>query len=146
MSCSGAYATAEDYAAFWCTEVTDPEDEATINHFLGLAAADLHAALAASAQCDCSLASWALVYLKKLNVIDAVVYHKCPCARPMMTDDMRQAFLQFMNEQLALIRQGKIDLCEGATGAEYPAFGVAEYSFTDYNSAKLITNTLLRNP
>ncbi len=146
MSCQEVYATAEDYASWWCVEIGCAEDEAVINNFLRIAASDINAALAASGQCDCTLASWALEYLKKIDVIDAAIYHRCSCARPQLTDEMRQAFLTWMNEQLALIRQGKLELCAGATGAEYPAIGWAEYSFTDYNAAQIIVNTQLRTP
>lgn len=118
----------------------DSHEIATIELYLDIAASDIHSALAASGACDCTLASWATMYLQKLNIIDATTYYQCPCAKPNISDDQRQAYLEWMNAQLELIRQSKIELCSGATGAEFPAVGFAEMSLTEFAAARLVYN------
>jgi len=117
---------------------------ATIDFYLGVAASDIHAALAATGQCDCTLAAWGGAYLEKLNVIEAAAFYQCTCARPNISDEMRQAYMQWATNELQNIRMGNIDLCQGATGREYPAVGWAEYSFTEGNWRRLIINRRLR--
>ena len=117
---------------------------ATIENYLDIAAGDLHAAMAASDQCACALASWADNFLKKLNIIDAASYYVCPCAQPAITDTQRQAWLDWMNTQLVSIRKGEIELCSGETGADYPAFGSIEQGLTEFNEAQIIYNRYAR--
>src|SRR5512146_1327171 len=47
----------------------DARQRSTIEHYLDIAASDIHSAMAASGACDCTLASWATAYLEKLNII-----------------------------------------------------------------------------
>ncbi len=117
---------------------------ATIERFLDIAASDVHSALAASDACDCTLAGWATEYLKKLNVIDAAIYHHCPCGSAKLTDTERQSFLRWITEQLNMLRMGKLEVCQGATGADFPAVGWAEQSLTDRNAAQIVYNAFLR--
>jgi hypothetical protein len=121
------------------------QERSTIEHYLNIAASDIHAALAASGACDCTLASWATGYLEKLNIIDAAAYYQCPCGQPSMTDDQRRAYLEWASEQLTLIRTGQLELCHGATGADFPAVGWAEQGWTDFATAQIIMNTDLRS-
>lgn len=118
------------------------QEIATIGHYLDVAASDIHAAMAANGMCDCPLARWATGYLQKLNIIDAAAYYQCKCGQPSLTDDMRQSYLDWCSTQLENIRMGKLELCQGETGVEYPAVGWAQYSFTDRNTAQLILNRL----
>ena len=122
----------------------DANKVATIERFLDIAASDIHSALAASGACDCTLASWATEYLKKLNVIDAAIYHKCPCGSAKLTDTERQSFLRWISAELKALRTGNLEVCQGATGADFPAVGWAEQSLTDRNSAAIIYNAMLR--
>lgn len=145
MSCSGAFADAQDYAAMWCITVDDPEEEATVNAYLEIAASDIHAALAAVGACDCTLAGWAVGYLKKLNVIDAAIYHSCPCATPRISDERRESLLNWMNLQLDNIRTGKVELCASATGSEYPVIGWAEIAHTPWAQLEVIAHREMRN-
>lgn len=140
MACTGRFATAAQYDQLWCTDLdlTDATTLAQVEAGLDLAAADIHAAMAANGQCDCSLAAWALVYLRKLNVIDAGVIYFCPCGD--LTDDRRNALRDWIDNQLELIRTGKIELCDGQTGAEYPAFGSAQQTLTEWTTAEIIEN------
>jgi hypothetical protein len=112
---------------------------------LDMASSDVYAAMAASGMCDCTLASWATEYIKKLAIIDAVLLQNCPCVRPKsISDEMRQAWLNWLSQQLELIRMGKIELCAGATGSEFPALGWAEQSVTIPNTVKIIQNRINR--
>jgi len=152
MACSGRLATADDVrnGPFACLDT--PTDAATLVQqtamlelALDMASADVYAAMHASGQCDCTLASWATEYLKKLAVIDAVLLQNCPCVRPKsLSDEMRQAWLYWLSDQLNNIRMGKLELCAGATGSEYPALGWAEQSVTIANTVKIISNRINR--
>ncbi len=117
---------------------------ATIERFLDIAASDIHAALAASGACDCALAGWANEYLKKLNVIDAAIYHNCPCGSAKLSDNERLAHLRWISEQLVSLRKGELEVCQGATGADFPAVGWAEQSLTDRNAAQITWHAFLR--
>lgn len=118
---------------------------ATIELYLDIAASDIHAAMAASGACDCTLASWAEAYLQKLNVIDAAIYHQCPCGKPDVSDEMRRAHLEWMNVQLDNIRTGKVELCTGETGSEFPAIAWAEQSSTEFAAAQIVYNDSLKD-
>jgi len=118
----------------------------TIEHYLDVTAGDIHAARAASGGCDCTLASWAHEHLEKLNIIEAGIFHECPCGDPKITDEQRRLYQEFITDQLAQIRDGRIELCEGATGSEYPAIGIAEQTVTEFNQALITMNTWQRSP
>lgn len=120
------------------------EERSTIEHYLNVAASDLYAAMAATGMCDCSLADWASDYLSKLNVIDAAAYYECPCGAPAMSDERKNKFLDWMSQQLMNIRTGAIDLCDGATGSDFPAIAHAERGWTAQNTALIIFNRILR--
>ncbi len=111
--------------------------------FLEITASDIHAALAASGACDCDLASWAMVFLKKLNIIDAAVLYVDGCVH--LTDAQRKMFLDWISTQLDHIRDGTLELCEGETGAEFPAIGWAEQSVTEFAAAQIILNDSQRD-
>jgi len=147
MTCSGAYATAAQYEALLCAgiDLTDAGEVATVNLFLGIAASDIHAALSAIGACNCTLETWALVYLQKLNIIDAAVLQNCPCGNH-LADDRKQVLLEWLERQYELIRTSKIALCAGDTGSEYPAFGVAEYTYTTWNQSQIIINEQMKLP
>jgi hypothetical protein len=54
-------------------------------------------------------------------------------------------WLEWITSQLEMIRQGKLDLCAGETGEDWPAMGWAEQSHTDFVSARIIVNDMMRN-
>ena len=119
-------------------------ERATIEHYLNIAASDIHAAMAASGACDCTLASWATGFLEKLNIIDAAAYYTCSCGAPAMSDERKGSLLDWMSQQLLMIRRGEIELCHGATGSDFPAIGWAEQSLTDFATANIIVNAGMR--
>lgn len=123
----------------------DALEIATIEQFLDIAAADVHEALAATGACDCTLASWATTYLKKLNIYDALTYYMCPCAKLKLSDDARAAYLAWAEKQFELLRSGAIEVCSGETGSEFPALDWADQSVTEFAAAKIISNDIDRN-
>lgn len=120
-------------------------EQAQIATYLGIAASDIHAALAATGACDCSLAAWAEEYLKKLNVIDAAVIHACPCGRAQISDAVKGDWLQWLDRQFELLRTGAVDVCDGATGADFPAIGWAQQSVTEFAAARIILDDIIAN-
>lgn len=117
----------------------------TIEHYLDVAANDITAVVASVGGCDCTISNWGIAYLNKLNVIDAAAYYTCDCGGPRFTDSQRQNYLTWMGEQLTNISLGVIDVCQGATGANYPVIGWAEQSVTEFAAADIIVNDILRN-
>jgi len=137
MACDGAFATVDEFRAQWFYSF-DEDDATEIQPLLTKSAGRIHAAMAATGQCDCSLASWAPDYLADLNMTLAVVMFNMSCVR--LSNDQRQLFAEQVNEQLNLIRSGEIELCAGQTAKQHPAFGVAEIGITDRNIARIIAN------
>jgi hypothetical protein len=146
MSCSDKYASAAEYFAFFCgsEDCSNPEEESIVNEFLEKAAGDIHAALAAAGACDCTLAGWALNFLKKLNILDAAVLQGCPCANPYDAAQKRLV-AEELRRNFSMIMTGEVELCDGETGANYPAFGAAEQTLTEFSTIAIINNEILRN-
>jgi len=145
MSCSGAYATAEDFVTQWWYSFDLPNNadiESDLDSLLAKSAGRIHAALQASGQCDCTLASWATDYLKELNMVAAAVMFNIPAVR--LSQEQRAMFNDYLREQLELIRKNEIELCQGETAKALPAFGVAEIAITDRNAARIIDNVRQR--
>ena len=146
MGCSGRYATVVEYNDMLGAGI-DLEDPSQVNHvetYLDLAAADIHAALASVGACDCTLASWATSLMKKLNIIDAAIIHLAPCGNS-MTDEQRRAFMEWIGKVFDDLVSGKLVVCQGETGSNYPAFGIAEINLTDWSDAEIRLNALLRS-
>ena len=139
-NCTGAWASPEDFQTFWCLPALSEDERATIETFLAIAASDIHAALGAVGACECTLAGWAETYLKKLNLIDAMVIHNCPCGNAHVTDAMKQSWIMWLTEQFDGIRTQKVELCDGYTGSEYPAAAIAERSFGTFSEARILLN------
>lgn len=120
-------------------------EEGQIELALDKAASDIHAALAANAQCDCTWASWAANLASKLNIIDAASYYQGKCGMPKFTNEQRSGYLRWMSEQLNMIMLGRIDVCAGATGSDFPVVGWAEQGTTEFARAQIIWNDIERN-
>ena len=146
MGCSGAYASAQDYEDLLCAglDLTDADVLAEINGALELAASDVHAALAAVGACDCTLATWAEVYVKKLNVIDAAVIQNCQCGNH-YNDEQKRMMLEWLDRQFDKIRSGEIAVCQGETGSGYPAWGIAQIGHTPWSQSEIALNEILRS-
>ena len=145
MTCSGAYASAQDYEDFLCAglDLDDADVLASIERALALAASDVHAALASVGACDCTLATWAEAYVKKLNIIDAAVIQNCPCGNQ-YSDAEKQMMLNWIDNQFHLIESGKREVCQGHTGSGYPAWGVIQQSWTPWSLANISINEILK--
>lgn len=141
MACSGAYAEPRDYQELICTKTYSLADEPRIAAQLTITAGPIHAARAASNQCDCDLPAWASDYLKHLNIILAAATQDCPCST--ITAEDKAAYLAFAQGELEKIRLRQIDLC-GGTGRNYPAVGSIELGLNIFNKARIIQNRLNR--
>ena len=139
MACDGRYANADDYQAVWGCEV-NPDYESIINRELDLSASQIHAAMAAVAACDCTLADWATQYLKHLNCIIAALTLQGACPCPNLTAEEVRIYMEWANTRLEEVRTGKIELCTGETGLDYPAFAVAEIAVTDFAARRIWEN------
>lgn len=116
-----------------------------IELYLDITSSDIHAALAAAGACDCTLSSWGAQYLAKLNIVDAGVFHRCPCMNTGLSEERQIALLDWVTNQLVSIRKGEIPLCDGETGSDFPAVGWAEQSVTEFNFQRILENDILRN-
>jgi len=141
VTCSGAYATANDFAAFWCIEFS-PDEEPQINRALQMASTPIHAARASNKACDCSLDEWAETYLTQLACILAATTYNCKCSNLALTVEEKRMYMEATTADLALIRTGQTELCAGETGTDFAVVGWAQYSFTERNAAKIIANDL----
>lgn len=128
----------------WRIATIDGEQIATIELYLDVAAADVWAALLANGACDCNLSVPGRAFLEKLNIIDAAAYYQCPCAQPRMTDEVRAKYLDWCTAQLEALRDGRMEVCQGATGSEFPAISWAEQSWTDFAAAQILINKGMR--
>jgi len=144
MACTGAFATPQDFADFWCLDCFGTDAENILETSLAVTAANIHAALAAVNACDCTLADWAVQFLKKLNIVEAAAFHNCRCADPRLTDETQRLYLEWSDKQQQLIREGKIDVCAGATGSDWPTVGWASQSLTERTAAEIIANDIRR--
>lgn len=142
MACDGAFATPEDFTKQWFYDFAN-EVEESLWPLLKMSAGRIHAAMGAQGMCDCTLASWAEEYLKELNCVAAVVMFNLACVR--LSNEQRELFSTYLSEQLTAIRTGELELCEGETAKDAPAFGVAQYGVTPINEARIIVSDYLRN-
>lgn len=146
MSCSDRYATIEDFERIGCTgaDLTDAETIEQIEGALTLAAGEISAAIASVGACNCTFASWATFYLAKLNVYLALLDKNCPCA-PKLSDQERIDYREWATAQIDKISTGKIELCDGETGSNLFAFGVAENNATEWSAGDIMRNRRARS-
>jgi len=148
MACSAAYVTADEVSEFFCRgEGYGASSEPTlddVNRYIAKGAARINMALSATGQCACTWNAYATEYLQELNMIAAILLIQCPDCSRHLTDSQREFYYTWMNDQLELLRTGKIDICEGATSWEFPALGWAEQGWTEFNEAQIVVNDILR--
>jgi hypothetical protein len=126
----------------------DAQQIAAIERNLSIAATDIHAALAASGACDCTLSSWGSQFLAKINIIDAAAFYSCTCGQPAaaaLSDETRRRYQEWVQTQLNLIRTMKLELCDGETGADFPVTGWAQQGLTEFNKAQIIVDDIVKN-
>ena len=125
----------------------DTHQRTTIELNLDLAANDIHVALAASGACDCTPSAHGLQYLKRLNIIIAAAFYGCKCGQPaVIVGDARTQYMEWAQLQLDMLRDGRLEICEGETGAEFPALAWSERSLTSFNVEQILRNEILRRP
>lgn len=149
MGCSNTgYVTADKIAEFLQKlEGFDYESHPLLNDvgiYIVQGAARINASLSATAQCDCTHAAWASTFLEQLNLIAAALMIDERCGVGFNSDE-RSYWEQWLADQLLLLREGNLDVCDGATGPNYPAYGTATRSVTEWTKAQLIINDILRN-
>lgn len=142
MPCTDAFANAQDFSKFWCQTCFDSEGQEMIEYYVNAAAGNIHAALAAVAACDCTFAAWANEYLKKINLVEAGTLVQCRCVDTNLTTEEKRLWLEWADRQLDLIRTSKIDVCAGATGADWPSIGWASQGLTERVRAEIIANDI----
>lgn len=144
MACDPFYATSSSYLDFWCVQINDANEEDQVKNYLRRAASTINMARQAQGACDCTLSTAAVQYLRDLSIVLAVVYHKCPCARPKLTEVEMGMYMRQVSDELKLIRTGEFELCAGHTGSDFPAIAHAERGWTAETAAEIIYNRLLR--
>jgi len=151
MACTGvAYASAAEYREFWRVDTWDQLDpaklaavDAEIDLALEITASNIDVALAAVDACSCTLPIWANNFLKKLNIIEAAALPKIACG-PTLDTDMRQIYLDWVNDWLTKIMDGTVDIC-GGLGKNQPIVGYAEINQNIFTQAQIEINRILRD-
>ena len=118
----------------------------SIEMYLGVTAADINAALAATGACSCTWQSWVLDWLAKLNIIEAAAFYSCPCGNTRLTDEQKQNLLVWATAQLEELRNGNIAVCENDSGKTYPAIAIAEVNHTAWSELEIIENYAKSHP
>jgi hypothetical protein len=119
-------------------------ERADINHRLEVVAGDIHAVLMAVNACDCDLSAGGAAYLAALNILMARLFYDCPCS-PDLSDSDRDLYSSIVENRLNAIRIGDVDICSGATGSAWPSVGFAQKSWTEFSSAGIIANDILKS-
>jgi len=118
---------------------------ASIENILDMVTSDITVALQSVGACDCTLSAAGTNLVRKLSVIEAGIFYNCPCGDTNLSDDQRAVLLEWMTTQLTNILNGTLELCTGATGANFPAIGWAEMAYTEFNANQIIINRMLRD-
>lgn len=123
----------------------DAQQRAVVELNLNLAATDINAALAASGACDCPFSSHGAEFLKRLNVIIAAAFYGCSCGRPAQASaENRARWQEWAQLQLEMLRDGRLEMCAGETGADFPALGWAEQAWNEFAAAGIVLNDMAR--
>ncbi|MHC4157247.1 MAG: hypothetical protein ACYST6_20365 [Planctomycetota bacterium] len=144
-NCSGRYATAQEYSDFWCTCQDLTADQISDIEFrLDLTASRIHMALISQNACDCTLADGAAEWLKLLNIIFTGALNQCPCGNAGLSDEEQANLIEWAENQLSMLQSGELTVCQGDTGSQYPAIGIAEVNYGS-NERQIIINDIMRN-
>lgn len=117
---------------------------AAIENFLEIVTPDVTIALQSAGACDCTLSAAGTALVKKLTIIESGLFYSCPCGEIRISDDQRIALNEFITTTLENIRNGTLELCDGETGGEWPAFGWAEQSLTEFAANQIVLNRINR--
>jgi len=83
--------------------------------------------------------------LQKLNIIEAGAMYRKRCRQQIDDTDERRMWLEWSTEQLIALRENKLEVCAGETGAAWPSFSWAEQATTEFAAERIIINNKLRN-
>lgn len=117
---------------------------ATAEHYLDITAVDITIAIRSVDACDCAWWTRFDDWANKINIIEAGVLHRCPCASPSLTDAQLQILLNWADQQLERIRTMEFDPCDGETGKDYPFTTWAEQAVNEFAAADIIFNDIQR--
>jgi hypothetical protein len=129
-----AYASVDDYCAFWCMGPSGDLDAttlATIESMLLLSAAPLHMARAAVGVADGGISEEATLFFRYLNCLIAAVINHCPCGTARLDETAEKTWLYEIATGLSAIRSGELPLVAGETGSLFP---YADYAQVDHNA------------
>jgi hypothetical protein len=147
MPISAMYGTAADYVEYWCittpAELT-PEQISMIESALRRAAGVINMSVLAQGAGNCPFSTSAEQMLRQIGYVMAAVAYNCRCGSPNMDAAEKQMWLNWVSDQLTLIREGKIELCEGETGRDFPDIGVAEVGWTVFQVQHIRDNEQAR--
>jgi len=129
---------------YWLANMS-AEQRVQIDHALALAANDVHAARGASGGCECTLSEWGTGFAAKINIVDAVLWHNCPCASPKLDEAAKARWALWVDAQLEAIRTVKLELCQGETGSDTAARAVAEVNLDQWAEVVIPDNAYLRS-
>lgn len=118
---------------------------ATAEHYLNITAVDITIAVRSVGACDCTWWSEFDDWARKINIIEAGILHRCPCASPQISDAQLQIFSQWADQQLQRITTMEFDPCDGETGKNWPVTGWAEQAVNEFAAGNIIFNDILRN-
>jgi hypothetical protein len=122
----------------------DRAKQATIEIPLDMAAGDVSMALAAVDALNCTKSVQGANFLRQLTCSIAAVLYNAPCGNAHFSDAMRRTMIEWVEKRLDGIRDGSIEVCQGYTGADWPAFGVVEQGVTDRSEAQIVYNRMRR--
>ena len=146
MSCTEQFATVGDYVEIWridAFDFSDPDAVGEVELALELANSNVTMALIAADACACSLPVATQTYLKKMVLIEAAALFKASCG-PTFTDELRETYITWVNDQLDDIKNLVIDPC-GGPGSQAPAVASVEYSMPGINIPDILIGGILRN-
>ena len=144
MSCTNAYADAVDFGNFFCVDIPS-EEEALLNRNLELASAPIRMALGSVDALDCTKSDAGNQFLMLLNIYLAVASYNCKCSNVHLTPEDKKMFFDAARQDLVAIRENKIEVCQGETGADWPVTGWAEQGVSEFARRDIIANDYLRN-
>lgn len=140
------YAEAVDFGDFWCQ--CDPLTEAetnAINNKLNMAAGQINGARLAAGMTGCTLSDEAQTYLAFLNIILAAAMTACPCGQARLSEEEQEQWLDWARTEIERIADGKVPLCQGDSGADFPYLAAAEINYNGFTEAQIVWNQTRRN-
>jgi hypothetical protein len=112
---------------------------------LNIASGNVHQARAAAGACACTLSAAGAAIAKKLTLREAAISDDCPCVPTELDNDMRRAYILWLQAELEAIADGRNELCQGETGSLFPAVGQIERQLDEWSEVVVQDNADLRD-